>query len=131
MKINYIERNPRKPIMRELHKRTILFLICVVVRSSFVAGAYFLGRKHTEFLKYLGLLSLVPALGFAYIFACNKRKTGVETFGKPIWWNCFRPLHSLLYLGFAVLAIASVANAYLFLAVDVVLGVVAFLMWRS
>jgi hypothetical protein len=65
--------------MNTIQKRFLLFLIgCIGTRSLFVVLAK---RANTEYLKYMGYLSLLPAIGFIYIFLTGSRKTGGETFG--------------------------------------------------
>ena len=75
----------------------------------------------------LGLIALLPALGFLTIYLGGYRKTGDETFGQKIWWNNLRPIHSLLYFTFAYLAINQHKLAYMPLLIDVTIGILAFL----
>jgi len=111
--------------MNTIQKRFLLFLIgCIGTRSLFVV---FAKRANTEYLKYLGYLSLIPAIGFIYIFLTGSRKTGGETFGDKIWWNNLRPLHSLLYFLFAYNAIIGNKNAWIYLLIDVLIGLISFL----
>jgi hypothetical protein len=111
--------------MNKLQKRMLLFLIgCIGVRSLFVIIAK---NINTENLKYLGFLALIPAIGFMYIYLTGTRKTGPETFGEKIWWNDLRPLHSILYFLFAYNAIIGNKNSWIFLLVDVLLGLISFL----
>jgi hypothetical protein len=83
-----------------------------------------------KYLPLLGYLSLIPAIGFAYIFIFGKRKKGGETFGQKIWWNKVRPIHSILYLIFAYLAITKNNNAYLPLLIDVIIGLLGFFIYH-
>jgi hypothetical protein len=111
--------------MNQLQKRMIMFLIgCIGVRSLFVIVAKNINPKY---LKYLGYLALLPAIGFMYIYVTGSRKTGAETFGQKIWWNDLRPVHSILYFLFAYNAILGNKNAWVYLLVDVVFGLVSFL----
>ena len=111
--------------MNDLQKRFLLFLFgCIGSRTLF---AYIAKNTKEIYLKYLGFLALIPAIGFAYLFASGKRKTGPEVFGGKIWWNNLRPIHSLLYFLFAYNAIIGNKNAWIFLLVDVILGLIAFL----
>ena len=111
--------------MNDLRKRFLMFLIgCIGLRSLFVVIAKYI---NTRYLKYLGYLALLPATGFLYIFLTGSRKTGPETMGEKIWWNNLRPLHSLLYFLFAYAAINSNKQAWIYLLVDVLLGLIGFL----
>jgi hypothetical protein len=77
-------------------------------------------------LSWLGYIALLPALGFFLIYAKGWRKTGAEVFGDRIWWNSLRPIHGILWLLFAVLAIRQVPWSWMILLADVLLGASAF-----
>ena len=79
----------------------------------------------------MGYISLLPAIGFLYIYITNGRKTGGEVFGGKIWWNNLRPVHSLLYFIFSYMAINEKANSYIPLLIDVTIGFLAFLNHHS
>ena len=111
--------------MNNLHKRYLLFLFgCIPVRLSLVYLAMTLSKKY---LKIMGFIALLPAIGFLYIYLTNSRKTGGEVFGGKIWWNNLRPVHSLLYFIFAYMGINENANSYIPLLIDVTIGLLAFL----
>jgi hypothetical protein len=111
--------------MNDLQKRVLMFLIgCIGTRSLFVIIAKYV---NTQYLKYLGYLALLPAIGFIYIYLTGSRKTGPETFGEKIWWNNLRPIHSMLYFLFAYNAINGNKQAWIYLLVDVLFGLISFL----
>ncbi len=111
--------------MNELQKRFMLFLIgCIGSRTLFMLGAK---KISVKYLPILGYLALIPAFGFAYIFATGSRRTGAEVFGDKIWWNDLRPVHSILYSLFAYNAITKNKCAWLFLLADVIIGLTSFL----
>ena len=111
--------------MDTLQKRILLFLIgCIGTRTLFV---YVAKNASKQNLKYLGYLALLPAIGFLYIYLTGSRKTGAEVFGDKIWWNNLRPIHSLLYFLFAYNAINGYPMAWVFLLIDVILGLISFL----
>ena len=111
--------------MNNIQKRFLLFLVgCIGLRTLFVIIAK---NSSVTYLKYLGYAALLPAIGFMYIFLSGARKTGAEVFGDKIWWNDLRPLHSLLYLLFAYNAIIGNTQAWIYLLVDVLIGLVAFI----
>jgi hypothetical protein len=112
--------------MNNLQKRMLMFLIgCIGLRSLLVVMAKY---ANTKYLKYLGYLALLPAFGFLYIYVTGARKTGGETFGEKIWWNKLRPVHSILYFLFAYNAIIGNKQAWIYLFVDVLIGLINFLM---
>ena len=111
--------------MNHLQQRFLMFLIgCVGIRSLFVIIAKYI---NTKYLKYLGYLALVPAIGFMYIYLTGSRKTGAEVFGEKIWWNNLRPIHSILYFLFAYNAIIGNKQSWIYLLVDVLIGLISFL----
>lgn len=114
--------------MNELQKRFLLFLICCIgTRLLFVHIARVISVKY---LPYLGYLSILPAFGFIYIYLTGSRSTGAEVFGKNIWWNNLRPIHGLLYALFAYNAINKNTGAWTYLFVDVIFGLLSFLIYH-
>ena len=111
-----------------LQKRFLLFLIgCIGTRTLFVLIAK---NIKINYLPLLGYLALLPAIGFTYIFLTGSRKTGVEVGNGKIWWNILRPIHAILYFLFAYYAINKVRCAWKILAIDVILGLIAFLSYH-
>jgi len=114
--------------MNTIQKRFALFLIgCIGTRLLFVYIAKHISLKY---LPYLGFLALLPVIGFMYIYIFGARKTGAEVFGEKIWWNDLRPLHSLFYTLFASMAIMRNPLAWIWLLVDVLVGLVSFLVFH-
>jgi hypothetical protein len=111
--------------MNTIQKRFLLFLIgCIGSRSLLV---YFAKNASTTVLKYMGYLALAPAIGFMYIYLTGSRQTGGEVFGDKIWWNDLRPIHSALYTLFVVNAIIGNPSAWVYLLIDVLIGLSSFL----
>ena len=114
--------------MNIIQKRFLLFLIgCIGTRTVFV---YLAKNANVTYLKYMGYLSILPAVGFFYLFLTGSRKTGPEVFGDKIWWNVLRPIHGLMYFLFAYNAINGDAFAWIYLLVDIVVGLVSFLLFH-
>jgi hypothetical protein len=114
--------------MDTLHKRFILFLFgCIGLRLLLVYIAKNISIKN---LKYMGYLLLLPAFGFFYIYLTGIRQTGAEVFGNKIWWNNLRPIHGILYLLFSYNAINGNKNAWIFLFIDVIFGLISFLIYH-
>ena len=104
-----------------------MFLIgCIGVRSLFVIIAKYSGK----YLKYLGYLALLPAIGFMYIYVTGIRNTGLGAFGEKIWWNHLRPVHSILYFLFAYNAIIGNKKAWVYLLADVLVALISFLIYH-
>lgn len=111
--------------MNTVQKRFLLFLVgCIGTRSLFV---YLAKKVSTQILMYMGYLALLPAIGFLYIYFSGARQTGAEVFGDKIWWNNLRPIHSALYFTFAYNAINGNPMAWVYLLIDVVIGLISFL----
>lgn len=114
--------------MNNIQKRFLLFLVgCIGVRSLFVIIAK---NINLNYLPILGYLALLPATGFSYIYLSGSRKTGAETFGEKIWWNDLRPIHATLYFLFAYNAILGKRSAWVYLLIDVIFGLISFLLFH-
>jgi len=114
--------------MNTIQKRFLLFLIgCIGSRSLLV---YLAKTTNKTFLMYMGLIALIPAIGFFYLFLTGSRKTGAEVFGDKIWWNDLRPIHGIFYSLFAYNAIIGNKNAWIYLLVDVLFGLISFLIFH-
>lgn len=111
--------------MNTIQKRFLLFLFgCIGTRTLFV---YLAKNANKTYLRYMGYLAILPAIGFFYLFLTDSRKTGPEVFGDKIWWNNLRPVHGLMYALFAYHAINGNDFAWIYLLIDVVIGLVSFL----
>ena len=111
--------------MNAIQKRFLMFLGgCIPLRLLLV---YIAKNIPLEYLPYMGIVTLLPAFGFIYLYLSGQRTVGLETQGAPIWWAPFRIIHGLLYLAFSIYALNRVRTAYRILAVDVILGLGLFL----
>lgn len=111
--------------MNPIQKRFLLFLLgCIPVRTLF---AYIAAKISTDNLPYLGMLALIPIIGWINIMFFNPRDTGLETGGEEIWWKHLRKVHLTFYILFAVSAFSKWEGAWMFLALDVMFGLVSFL----
>ena len=114
--------------MNKIEKRFLLFLFgCIGTRLLLV---YIAKNIDIYFLKYMGYLLLLPAIGFFYIYLTGIRKTGVEVFGDKIWWNNLRPIHGFLYLLFSYNAINGNKSSWIYLFIDVLFGLTSFLTYH-
>jgi hypothetical protein len=111
--------------MNQLQKIFLFYLIgCIGVRSLFVIIA----KNTKKYLKYLGYLALLPAIGFMYIYLTGRKGKG--GFGQKIWWNHLRPIHSILYFLFAYNAIIGNSYAWIYLLIDVIISLISFLSYH-
>jgi len=112
--------------MNSIQKRFLLFLIgCIGTRSLFV---YISKNINNNYLPLLGYLAILPVIGFIYIYFTGSRQTGAEVFGEKIWWNNLRPIHAILYALFAYNAINKKSYSWIFLLIDVIIGLISFLL---
>lgn len=112
--------------MNTIQKRFLLFLLgCIFTRFVFVYLAY--TGYTNNFLPILGVLALIPVLGWLNIFFFRPRETGAEVFGEKIWWKDLRIIHMSLYILFAILALNKYKYSWVVLLIDVLFGLSAFL----
>lgn len=98
-----------------------LFLFgCLGTRFLLSFIAYSVPRS---FLPALGILALIPFIGFTTIYLFNLRKNGA--FSKQIWWDLLRPLHACMYLLFALYSLKKASFSWVFLFTDAVIGFIA------
>lgn len=87
--------------------------ICVPLRISLSA---MVGKQSGSSLQKIGILALLPAVGFAYQFLEGNK----TNFGQVVWWNNTRPFHAMMYFLFAYFALKKNKKAYLILTGDAV-----------
>jgi hypothetical protein len=108
----------------------LVFLFgCIGTRLAFAYLA-------TIYPIYTAFIAALISAGFFYVYFTGSRPTGIETGGKPIWWNKFRPLHGLMYGLFAILSYNSVSyNGYKYapivIVLDALIGLGLFIGTRS
>ena len=113
-------------------KRMLLFLFgCIGTRCLL---AYIAKKINPEYLPYMGYIALIISLSFIYLFLFGNKKADsqLEWSGdKKIWWNNLRVVHGINYLIFAILAIGKNKNAWIPLAVDVTIGLIAWIVHHT
>ena len=114
--------------MDKTYKIFILFLfVCIGLRLLLV---YIAKNISIRYLKYMGYLLLIPGFAFIYMYITGIRDSGLGTFGNKIWWSNLRPIHGILYLLFSYNAINGNKNAWIFLLIDVIFGLISFLTYH-
>jgi|TARA_B110000967_G_C18600121_1_gene418787 hypothetical protein len=110
--------------MFSIQKRTLLFLLaCIPARIILALLPLYI---ESSYLPYYGLLLLIPTLGFLYLYFNNLRLNAVEA-GGHTWWADYRLIHGLLYLCASIYALQEKILAWIPLTIDVVLGLVLFI----
>lgn len=119
--------------MRSPGIRAALFLVgCMGSRTALAYAAHVAARPSAPAwaLPVMGAGAALTALAFLSIFFMGWRTTGAEVFGDKIWWGNLRPVHAGLYLAFAALAFRGHRGAWVPLAIDVAVGLTAFVVNR-
>jgi hypothetical protein len=111
--------------MNTIQKRFLLFIfVCILTRLILT---FVVKKLKPIYLPIAGYIGLILGISFLTIYYYDLRKTGIEVFGDKIWWNDIRPIHGILYLIFAYLAINKNKNAWIILLIDVIFGLVMFI----
>jgi hypothetical protein len=98
--------------------------VCILLRLIIVLFAKIASVKY---LKYLGYLIIIPALGSFYVYFSGIRDVEYGTFNNKIWWGYLRPVHGILYLLFSYNAINGNRNAWVYLLLDVLFSFLGFI----
>jgi len=101
--------------------RILLFSVCIAVRIIIAYVAYL---ATPPYLRYMGYIAILPAVGHIYLFFNDTRKKGF--FEGKLWWNYLRPIHGVLYTLFAYNAIQGNHHAWIYLFVDAIVGLLGF-----
>tara|TARA_B100001287_G_scaffold232937_1_gene204180 strand:+ start:1816 stop:2184 length:369 start_codon:yes stop_codon:yes gene_type:complete len=104
--------------------RIIFFLIgCIGLRLILAVLPLYLSKK---WLPYFGIIILIIALSFIYLYFTNGRLKAPEGGGNT-WWSKFRLIHGLLYLTAAIYLVQKERLASIPLFIDVILGLILFI----
>jgi hypothetical protein len=122
--------------MKNISKERIatFLLACIGIRLLFAISAYWIEKNEYNNLRILiGLVGLVISLSFLFIyfFGSETADRQLEVWkdeDRKVWWNKFRIIHGILYLFFALFALTHTNGSYLFLTVDVTLGLILWLL---
>ena len=119
----------------------LLFLLgCIPTRLLLVFISYYIlnvlniDSKYSNTLKYiLSIITFIIGISFIIIYEKGWRKTGLETGGKEIWWNNYRPIHGSIYIIFSILSMINIIKPsntlkyiWILLLLDVIIGLFAF-----
>ena len=120
----------------DIQKRFLLFLLGCIPTRILLANIVYYSSKHEYIRIIMGMITLIISLGFLSIFIFGLREKGTETFGKPIWWNSLRPIHSLIYafVAYNLLFVWNKHSLHLernLLLFDALFGLCAFLIYHT
>jgi hypothetical protein len=108
--------------MNDIQRRFAFLIGCIGTRTLFV----FLAKFYPTPLY--AIPALIMGLAFIVLYLGHYRQTGFEATGGVIWWNNVRPIHGLLYLIFAYLIYYQYSFAWIVLLIDVIFGLLNYLM---
>ena len=117
------------------NERIATFLLaCIGIRLSFAFLAYWIEKNKYNNLRILiGIIGLVMSLSFLFIYffgseAADRQLEIWKDEDRKVWWNKFRMIHGILYFFFALFALTHTDGSYIFLGVDVTLGLILWLL---
>lgn len=117
------------------NERIATFLLaCIGIRLSFAFLAYWIEKNKYNYLRILiGIIGLVMSLSFLFIYffgseAADRQLEIWKDEDTKVWWNKFRIIHGILYFFFALFALTQTDGSYIFLGVDVTLGLILWLL---
>ena len=96
-------------------------LYCVTARILLMICA----KSLLHYLPIIGVVTLLQAFGFLYLYFSNSRLNAFESGGQT-WWHDFRIVHGILYLLFSINAIQKNKKSWIYLAVDILFGLLVF-----
>lgn len=101
----------------------LLFLsACIPSRLLLVFLAYYLKGIYQ---KIFGLILILIATSFFYLYFTNSRLNAPEAGGKT-WWHKLRPIHGSFMLIAGILCLSGSKYAFIPLLIDVILGISVF-----
>ena len=112
-------------------------LVCIGIRLSFAFLAYWIEKNEYNNLRILiGIVGLVMSLSFLFIyfFGSETADRQLEIWkdeDTKVWWNNFRIVHGILYFLFAIFALTLTEGSYIFLGIDVTLGLILWLLHQK
>nr|QFG74422.1 MAG: hypothetical protein [Megaviridae environmental sample] len=116
--------------MNNITKRYIAFLgLCIPSRALLT---YIAKTIDTKYLPYMTLFTLPASIGFLkiYFFGSAKADRQLEWADGRVWWNELRVIFGLIYFSFSLCALFKVEYSWIFLLVDVIVGLVSFLIYH-
>lgn len=114
--------------LSDSQKSSLLFTFgCIPARVLLVYLAYLRNTSELKWLTYFPAITLAIGIGFLILYFTGIRKSGAETFGKPIWWNKLRLYHGILFIAYSVAAINDCDFAPLILLFDLGMGIGGFI----
>jgi len=100
-----------------------MFILCIIFRFSLAYLAYILYKENIRYI--LSFIFFIIGLGFGYLFITKQRKKGA--FNQLVWWDYYRPFHSILYILSGILLYNKYQYTYLLIIIDTFIGIYGFI----
>ena len=108
--------------MNSTDRKKLFLTGCFTVRLLIALFAKYVSVNMRWALPLLGGFALIPAIMFIGQFSFGLRETGKGGAGGPIWWANWRLVHGFMFLLFAIFAFRKESFAWIFLFIDVFIG---------
>jgi hypothetical protein len=109
-------------------KRILVFLLgCIGTRLALTILAKYIA---IDYLPYFTFFTIPVAISFMYlyIFGNDTVNSQLEWLGdKKIWWNELRPIHSISFMIFSIMAVNKSPDAWIILLLDTIFGLISWL----
>jgi len=95
------------------------FVICILVRLLLAYSVY---KNYKNKIRYVFIIFyLLLGLGSLYHFIKNDRSIGA--FSQKVWWQNYRIIHTILFLGVCILLYKKNKNAWKLLLIDTLISI--------
>ena len=109
-------------------KRILVFLLgCIGSRLALTMLSKYI---KVDYLPLFTLFTIPVSVSFMYLYIFGNKTADrqLEWLGdKKIWWNQLRPIHSILFMIFSIMAINRSSNAWILLLLDTIIGFTAWI----
>lgn len=104
-----------------------LFLVGCIPARLFIVFLTFIFRNNYSLMNWFAYFALIPVFGFLFFYFTGTRTVGIETGGKKIWWNNWRPIHAFLFFmfSFTIIFYKKYSFAWMWLFLDWLIGMLA------
>ena len=117
--------------MIDIYRILLFIFICLPVRLLIAFFAKFLQNNSIKYLQsstiqyIFSLFTLIIGISFINNWFINKKVGG---FGGKVWWKNLRLIHGINFILYSILSIMNIKNAYKLLFMDVLIGLISFIL---
>lgn len=99
----------------------VFFLVCIPIRLLLV----YIAKNYNQ--QIFAIPALIGAGMWMYAYLFGIRPNGIY---RKAWWNEFRVIHALFYIGYATYTIKMKPFAWIMLLLDVLFGI-GLVLWHN